>query len=186
MSSFQGDRCLLVCLYLLSPAQGKSASVWGDCLRTDCAFNCLICVEVAVDLTGPLLQWSRDPVWVSSSPANRDWHESALRMFYSVSSPLFLSASSSLSRSLCEVSHWFQVYGSISMLNCASLTVACFSKPDTLSRTRHKKGSTAYVIWLMACSTQHCGSNGKEFSIILKTIYFQTLLNVCLHFCAWW
>lgn len=78
------------CLYLLSPAHGKSTPVWRDSLCADCALDCLICVEVAVDLKGPLLLWSWDPVWKYSSPANRDWHESDLRMFYSVSGPLSL------------------------------------------------------------------------------------------------
>lgn len=102
VNSFQGDECL----YLLSPARGKSAPVWRDSLCTDCAFDCLICAEVAADLMGPLLLWSWDPVWNFSSPANRDWHESDLRMFYSVSSPS--SPSISTSCSLGVVSHWFQ------------------------------------------------------------------------------
>lgn len=58
VSCFLGDGWLSVCPYLLSPAHGKSALVWRDFLSADCAFNCLICVEVAVDLTGPLLLWS--------------------------------------------------------------------------------------------------------------------------------
>lgn len=95
VNSFWGNQCL----YLPSRAHGKSAPVWRDSLRSDCALDCLICVEVAVDLKGPLLLWSWDPVWNFSSLADRDWHESDLRMFYSVSSPLSLNRS--ISRPRC-------------------------------------------------------------------------------------
>lgn len=96
VSCFLGDLCPWARPYLLSLARGKSAPVWRDSLCTDCAFDCVICVDLAVDLSGPLLQCCWDLVWVFSSPANRDWHESALRMFYSVSGPLSPSISLSL------------------------------------------------------------------------------------------
>lgn len=55
--------------------------------------------------------------WVSSSPANRDWHESALSQDALLRKPpslsLYLSLSFSLSRSFCEVFHWFQILHSL-------------------------------------------------------------------------
>lgn len=138
VNSFQGDECL----YLLSPARGKSAPVWRDSLRTDCAFDCLICAEVAADLMGPLLLWSWDPVWNFSSPADRDWHESDLRMYYSVSGP----SSPSISPSCClgVVSHWFQ-----SLQRC----LAGSSLPDILSWTFAEKRNIQVT---------QCGSNAID------------------------
>lgn len=121
-------------------------------------------LEVAVDLTGPLLLWSWDPVWNFSSPADRDWHESDLRMFYSVSGPLSLSLSPSiaLSRGLGVVSHWFQ---------SLQQYLAGSSKPDILSWTFTKKKQRVRDL----TDGLQCGSNGKGFYIILMNAYRQTL-----------
>lgn len=99
--------CVCVCACVCCPQPRGNQLMFEEIpFCTDCALGCLICAEVAVDLMGPLLLWSWDTVWVSSSPANRDWHESAFRMFYSASDPLALSIS--ISHSVCVDFYWFQ------------------------------------------------------------------------------
>lgn len=151
------------CLYLLSPAHGKSTPVWRDSLCADCALDCLICVEVAVDLKGPLLLWSWDPVWKYSSPANRDWHESDLRMFYSVSGPL------SLPQPLHP--HWGSVWFPIDSKVYNSIWWAFPRRARDPQLNSHKRSN----MWLTSDKWQ-------GFYIILRNACCQTLKNMCLHF----
>ena len=124
VSSFLGDGSRRVYLYLLSPAHGKSAPVWRGSLCSDCAFDCLIYVEVAVDLTEPLsggaapFQFGFPP----AQPTETDMKvlpgcfiqkaALSLSLFFFLPLSLSLSSSPSISpsrpRSPCEVFHWFQ------------------------------------------------------------------------------
>lgn len=141
-------------LYLLSQALGKSAPVWRDPLCADCAFLCLICVEVAVDLTGPLLQRSRDLVlgFLQPSQQGLTW-KCSQDVLFSKRPSLSLSLFLPLSLYLSEVFHW---YSSIFMLNWASLTVEGFPRARHPQLNLSRKESNMYVIWLTADLVSFC------------------------------
>ena len=114
----------MIGVYLLSPAPGKSAPVWRDFRRLDlrgssCWFDGAF---VACE--------AENPVWVSSSPANRDRHESTPQdVLFSTRPSLHLCLSlSPLDLSISQASARFspidsEVYSGVSMLNWASLIV---------------------------------------------------------------
>lgn len=96
------------------------------------------------------------------APANRDWHESDLRMFYSASGPRSPSLSRSLGLVCPLIPNFKPVAGGLFQASTSS---------DELSQNK----SSMHLIWLTVCNAQKYGSNGKEFCIILKNASCQTL-----------